>query len=79
MNSTQFLESDLVKQTKYLHTYFSKTIPYTALENIGDGCYAIISAEDEVYEYSSESDVSKDTGLKLFDYIIKRFEEVDDV
>lgn len=79
VNSKQLLESDLVKQTKYLHKYFSKTIPYIALENVGDGCYAIVSAEDEVYEYSSESDVATDIGLKLFDYILKRFEEVDAV
>lgn len=77
VNSRQRMESDLVKQTKYLHAYFPKTEPYIALENIGDGCYAIVSKEDEVYEYSTESDVAKDTGLKLFDYILKRFEEVE--
>ncbi len=77
VNSKQLLESDLIKQTKYLHKYFPKTAPYIALENIGDGCYAIVSTEDEVYEYSSESDNAKDTGLKLFAYILKRFEEAE--
>ncbi len=79
VNSIQLEESDLVKQTKYLHTYFSKLSSYIALENLGDGCYAVVSTTDEVFEYSSENDVAIDTGLKMYDYILKRFREVDDI
>ena len=77
LNSKQMLDSDMVKQTKYLHQYFKKTLDYIALENCGDGCYAIVSAEDHVYKYYSEFDEMRDTGLKLFDYILSRFLEID--
>ena len=77
INSKQLMESDMVKQTQYIHKYFPKTISYIALENVGDGYYMLVSPNDEVYEFSSESDTVKDTGKKLFDYILARFEEVD--
>ena len=68
-------ESDIVKQTRYLHKYFPSTKGYIALENQGDGDYYIVDSADTVYEFISEQNKLKDTGLKLFDYIIKRFEE----
>lgn len=69
-------ESDMVKQTLYLHKYFPSTKGYIALENQGDGDYYIVDSTDTVYEFISEQDKLKNTSLKLFDYIIKRFEEV---
>ncbi len=78
INSKQLSESDLVKQTKYLHKYFLKTDGLIALENVGDGIYILISSNDDVYEFSSESDYIHNTGLKLFDYILSRFQEIDD-
>ncbi len=77
LNSKQMLESDMVKQTQYLHEYFMKTLDYIALENCGDGCYAVISSDDHVYKYYSELDEMRDTELKLFDYILGRFLEID--
>lgn len=77
INSNQKIESDMVKQTVYLHEYFPKTAAYIALENIGDGNYAIVSSEDEVLEYSTEYDSLSDTGLKVFAYILKRFQEIE--
>ena len=68
-------ESDMVKQTLYLHKYFPGTKGYIALENQGDGDYYIVDSTDTVYEFISEQDKLNNTGLKLFDYIIKRFEE----
>lgn len=76
MNSRQGLESDMVKQTRYLHKYFPATLSYVALENQGDGDYYLIDGNDEVYEYLAEQDKLIKTGLKLFAYIIQRFEEV---
>ncbi len=78
INSKQLSESDLVKQTKYLHKYFLKTDGLIALENVGDGIYILISSNDDVYEFSSESYYIHHTGLKLFDYILSRFQEIDD-
>lgn len=78
INKKQMEESDLVKQTEYLHRYFPKTLGYLALENMGDGKYAIVSSDDDVFEYSSEEDCIKTSGLKLNDYILGRFQKVDD-
>ncbi len=78
VNSNQLMDSDLIKQTKYLHTYFPKLISYIAIWNSGDGNYLMVSSEDEVYEYSTETDDIIDTDMKLFDYILKIFKEVDD-
>ncbi len=77
INSVQKKESDMVKQTKYLNQYFNRTIGYVALENIGDGTYALVSPEDKVYEYSSDDNSIRDTEMKLFDYILSRFKEAD--
>lgn len=77
VNSKQMFDSDMVKQTEYLHQYFPKTRMFIALENCGDGKYALVSPEDEVFEYVAEENRMKDTGLKLFDYIYARFREAD--
>lgn len=75
MNSRQGLESDMVRQTLYLHKYFPATLPFVALENQGDGDYYLINSDDDVYEYVAEQDHLLGTGLKLFDYIVQRFKE----
>lgn len=75
ITACQGLESDLIKQTLYLHKYFPITKGYIALENQGDGDYYIVDSTDTVYEFFSEQDKLTNTGLKLFDYIVKRFED----
>jgi len=77
INSVQMLESDMVRQTKYIHTYFPKTINYIAFSNSGDGYYILVSSQDDVYEYSCEMNVVYDLGMKLFDYILESFQEID--
>ena len=75
INSTQNLDSDMVKQTIYLHKYFPKTAGYVALENQGDGDYYIVNSSDEVFEYNSSLGTLDTTGKKLFEYILDRFLE----
>lgn len=75
VDARQMLDSDLVKQTIYLHKYFPKTKGYVALENQGDGVYAVVDANDEVFQYISETDTLKDTGKSFFQYILNRFQE----
>ena len=77
INSKQGIDSDMVKQTLYLHKYFPKTINYIAIENQGDGNYYILDSNDKVYIYISEQDKIIDTELRLFDYIMNRFKEAD--
>ena len=75
MNSRQGLESDMVKQTLYLHKYFPATQGYVALENQGEGDYYIVNSNDEVYEYISEQNKLLKTGMNLNQYILHRFQE----
>lgn len=75
INCQQMLQSDMVKQTKYLHKYFSITCKFIAIENMSDGKYALVSSDDFIYEYSTENDELKNTGLKLFEYIVDRLRE----
>lgn len=77
LNSRQMCESDMIKQTKYLHKYFSKTADYIALENTGDGNYIMVDSGDNVFEYTSEDDILREKGMKLFEYITSRFLEID--
>ena len=77
INSIQMGSSDMVDMTKYLHNYFPTTAEYIALESIGDGDYILISPDDDVCKFISESKEIKDLNLKLFDYILKRFKEAD--
>lgn len=76
INSKQGIESDMVKQTLYLHKYFPKTINYIAVENLGDGNYYIVDNKDNIYKYISEEDKIVDMQLKLFKYIMNRFNEI---
>lgn len=74
INERQGLDSDMVKQTQYLHQYFEVTLPYVALENRGDGDYFLIDSKDQVYEFIAEQNKLVKTEFTLFDYIVHRFE-----
>ena len=76
INQNQGIDSDMVTQTKYLHKYFEKTENYVAFENIGEGDYVIVDSDDNVFEYDTEVGKVKELNVKLFDYIVKRFNEV---
>ena len=75
INSRQNEESDMIKQTKYLHEWFEKTIGLIAIENQGDGDYYFVDKEDNVYRYNLDLKEPMAQNIKLFDYILKRFEE----
>lgn len=76
MNSRQGLESDMVKQTLYLHKYFPATQSYVAIENQGEGDYYLVNCEDSVFEYISEQNKLLNTGMSLYQYILHRFQDV---
>lgn len=77
MNSRQGLKSDLVSQTMYMHQYYPDTSSLVAIENQGEGDYYLVDSEDNVYEYDTNIKQLRKTGLKLFEYILKRFESVE--
>ena len=74
INSIQGLDSDMVKQTIYLHKYFEKTNEYVALGNLGEGKYALVSQDDLVFEYDTERDLLNNSKKGLFNYIMDRFD-----
>lgn len=74
INSRQGLNSDMIKQTLYLHKYYPETVPYVALEDRGEAHYFLLSSEDKVYEYMAEEGELLCTELSLFEYIIQRFQ-----
>lgn len=76
MNSNLILGSNMIKQTLYLHKYYPITMAYIAIENQGEGIYYIVNTNDRVFCYDTELDKLEDTGLSLFEYILKRFESV---
>lgn len=73
INSVQKENSDMIKQTEYLNKYFEKSIGLVALENLGEGDYALVDSNDNVLILSTESDSLQNTNKKLEDYIIDRF------
>ena len=77
MNSRQKLESDLVKQSLYLHKYFPKTQSYVVIENQGEGDYYLVDSQDTVYEFITETNNLIAKQMKLFDFIVSRFKCAD--
>ena len=76
MNSRQGMDSDMVKQTIYLHRYYPETSKLIAVENQGEGDYYLVDQEDNVINFDSETRIIKNSGLKLSEYIYKRFQSV---
>lgn len=74
MNSNQGLNSDLFEQTMYLHNSFEITKPYIAIDKIQDSIYTLIDSSDNIYVCDLEKNIIKETNIKLFDYILNRFE-----
>ncbi len=76
INSKQRYDSDMIKQTLYLHKYFIETNSLIAIENQGEGIYYLVDKEDNIYEYDSFQKKLSKTAYHLFDYILNRFIEV---
>lgn len=76
INPNQGLESDLVKQTLYIHEQFPATSDLVAIENQGDGDYYLVDSNDNVYEYDTSVKRLRKTGNKLFEYILQRFTSI---
>ena len=75
INSRQNLESDMISQTIYLHKYFPDICEYIAFENVGDGQYALVDKQDNIYLFDTEEHVIIDQHKTLFQYILDRFSE----
>ena len=78
INSKQKLDSDLIKQTIYLHENYEITKSYIAFENIGDNIYTLIDENDNVYEIDLVSNDINNIGLKLYEYVFKKYNETAD-
>ncbi len=76
MNTRQGLDSELVKQTLYMHKYYPETSKMIAIENQGDGDYFVVNSEDDVFEYDTDIKELRPIGKKLSEYLIIRLENV---
>ncbi|MBE6733960.1 MAG: SMI1/KNR4 family protein [Ruminococcaceae bacterium] len=76
VNGIQMEKSDMIVTTLRLHSRFPATKGLVVLENYGDGDYYMVDGDDNVYRYICETDELSKTELKLFDYIVERFEFV---
>ncbi len=75
LNSKQNLDSDLVKQTLYLHQYFPFTKNYIAIANIEDSIYLLIDSDDNIYECDLVLKKINNKNIKFNDYVIKRLSD----
>ena len=76
INSKQVKDSDMIKQTIYLHKFYPKTASYIALANLGEGRYALVDNNDMVYDYDSELDEMVGTETKVFGFIKDLFASI---
>ena len=77
MNARQGLNSDMVKETLYLHEYYPETKAFVAIEDQGEGDYYLVNGKDEVYEYDVNLGKLVQVKYTLFENIVQRFEQVD--
>lgn len=73
INSKQVLDSDMVKQTIYLHERYPETQGYVALENLGEGDYRLVDQNDHIYEFDARLRGLCPAKEKLNEYILHRF------
>lgn len=77
INSKQGMNSDLIKQTLYLHQYFENTKQYYALSNEGDGEYILINSEDKIFSFDSDTKEIIPLDIKLEDYLIDTIKQIE--
>lgn len=73
LNASQGMDSDMVRQTRYLHHCFPLTKDYIAVRNMGDGVYVLINSDDFVFRFFTDENRMEHLGEKLFDYVLRCF------
>ena len=58
VSRVDFLHSDMIKETKYLHKWFPETYNKVAFENQGDGDYYLVDENDNMYRFLSSREKS---------------------
>lgn len=76
VTESQMLNSDIVKETRYLHEYYPITNALIAIEDQGEGDYFVVDSKDQMYEFDSEIETLTRLNLSLFEYITSRFMRV---
>lgn len=74
--STKWLYSDMVRITMWLRKHTCKVDDQVAVENQGDGDYYLVDSRDNVYRFLLDTNELIPQGVKLFEYIIVRFESL---
>ena len=68
------LKSDLVGETLANHKYFKETEGLIYIEDQGDADYYMIDSDDFVYRICPGAHIFEKLNIKLFDYMLERFE-----
>ncbi len=76
INNNQKEKSDMIVVTSRLHKQFPETKGLIAFENFGDGDYFMVDSEDNVFRFICGCGEPNALNMKLFDYILRRFETV---
>ncbi|MCD7769218.1 MAG: SMI1/KNR4 family protein [Oscillospiraceae bacterium] len=71
--------SDMIKKTQQLHDRYPVTKALIAIEDQGDGDYYLADGQDGIYRFLSATGQLAKQDMKLFDYILARFESIRDL
>ncbi len=78
INSELKEKSNLFARTKILVENYETLKGYYIIESRGDGYYVLVDSEDNVYNFfAGDSEKPESAEIKLYDYILKRFEEAE--
>ena len=65
--------SDMLDETVKLRAAWPMTNGYAALENLGDGVWALCDGHGRVFRFDADTRSLKDLHMQLEEYILKRF------
>lgn len=76
INSIQKENSDMIKQSLYLHKYYESTKNLIALESMGEGDFILVDNNDKLFNFNSEDNTIVNLSMDLENYIIEHFSHI---
>ena len=71
-------KTGMFARTKALIENYPVLKGYYVVESCGDGYYILADSEDNIYNFfSGDSEKAEETGVKFFDYVLKRLKEAE--
>ena len=76
INSELKEKTNLNKSTWLLHRNYEATKEFYIIENKGNGYYILVDGNDDIFNFfAGDSEKPEPINMKLFEYILKRFNE----